>query len=277
MVSGPTYAMYARDPLQESKLLLFFLPPPKDGAPFQGVYGLFLIMQKNSDLLRRHLNLHENVVQPPPSRSEKACDSCHENKTKCDGGDGGDGQCSLCARRGVPCTYDRMVAQDGDGDSGQQDNDDQASEASSSQTHSLSTGPLSIPEGPVFPATSPAPTSLPPQFAEDVLAARNGLRSIVKAVAAFRSNKAVQQTEITEAGKRWLSKCLQTVFARFHERWPFVHACTFDEKTDHAIVVSSVMVAGSWFNDPDIVRKTTVDIHQFMVNQLMAIMVSGTR
>ncbi len=55
-----------------------------------------------SDLLRRHVTLHSRAPEPAP-RSQRACDACRVNKTKCSGGD----QCSLCAKRETRCTYGR--------------------------------------------------------------------------------------------------------------------------------------------------------------------------
>ncbi|KAH6693936.1 hypothetical protein F5X68DRAFT_228341 [Plectosphaerella plurivora] len=49
-----------------------------------------------TDILRRHVREHAS-----PNKRPKACDACHSNKTKCNGGE----QCSLCTRRGIPCTY----------------------------------------------------------------------------------------------------------------------------------------------------------------------------
>lgn len=51
-----------------------------------------------SDLLRRHVTVHDKGSE---LRRERACNACHANKTRCDGGE----QCSLCRRRKQTCVY----------------------------------------------------------------------------------------------------------------------------------------------------------------------------
>lgn len=57
----------------------------------------------HSDSLRRHEKTHtKNSVKPVPKVS-KACDRCNALKTRCDKGN----PCTICAKRGLQCTFDR--------------------------------------------------------------------------------------------------------------------------------------------------------------------------
>ncbi|KAE8388980.1 hypothetical protein BDV23DRAFT_157853 [Aspergillus alliaceus] len=53
-----------------------------------------------SDLLRRHIWNYHPGKQPLPSRTRKACSTCHIRKTRCNGGS----PCNACQRRGVTCS-----------------------------------------------------------------------------------------------------------------------------------------------------------------------------
>lgn len=53
-----------------------------------------------SDLLRRHIQNYHPQKQPLPSRTRKACNTCHIRKERCNGGS----PCNACQRRGVTCS-----------------------------------------------------------------------------------------------------------------------------------------------------------------------------
>ncbi|KAL4950114.1 C6 and C2H2 transcription factor [Aspergillus filifer] len=53
-----------------------------------------------SDLLRRHVQKYHPDKEPPAVRTQKACESCHARKERCDGGY----PCSRCHRRKVLCS-----------------------------------------------------------------------------------------------------------------------------------------------------------------------------
>lgn len=80
-------ALSAARPLLASKTSLFH---------YMILFSCSPVLTPIRDVLRRHVNEHSST-----SRRTKACDACHANKTKCDGGE----QCSLCRRRGTACHY----------------------------------------------------------------------------------------------------------------------------------------------------------------------------
>ncbi|KAL1642396.1 hypothetical protein SLS58_005470 [Diplodia intermedia] len=53
------------------------------------------------DILRRHLELHDEDIELTRSRTSKACDVCRSRKTRCDGNT----PCRTCAEKELACTY----------------------------------------------------------------------------------------------------------------------------------------------------------------------------
>ncbi|KAB2575367.1 Thioesterase superfamily [Lasiodiplodia theobromae] len=53
------------------------------------------------DILRRHLELHDEDIELTRSRTAKACDVCRSRKTRCDGNT----PCRTCSEKSLACTY----------------------------------------------------------------------------------------------------------------------------------------------------------------------------
>ncbi|OJD37921.1 c6 and c2h2 transcription factor [Diplodia corticola] len=56
------------------------------------------------DILRRHLELHDEDIELTRSRTSKACDVCRSRKTRCDGNT----PCRTCSEKGLACTYNGL-------------------------------------------------------------------------------------------------------------------------------------------------------------------------
>lgn len=149
--------------------------------------------------------------------------------------------------------------------------------ASSGSSSVRSTSGQQSPREANTPAVSPfeSPVS---QLADQQVQTRQGdtaaaslvLQVILNAVNSYQSSaKKPQVATTTEGYKEWLSSAIQIYFGRFHERWPLIQHPIFDERTDHTLVVASVVMIGSWFRSPDGPRKSIIDIHDAMVPILM--------
>ncbi|UNI18265.1 hypothetical protein JDV02_004543 [Purpureocillium takamizusanense] len=227
-----------------------------------------------SDLLRRHAAIHGNAAAVPDSRRGRACDTCHANKTRCDGGK----QCSLCAKRGVECTYGRREAispsQPPRTASGSHSPVDGAAGLTSASASTPATvSPPSATSDPVVPPS--AALSLgPPKVAQsngshhDGFTTRSALQAILRAAAAHCSVTAPAQLSppLTVPGS-WLTACTQSYLSTFHNRWPIVHAPSFDHETDSVLLVASVVMVNSWLHYDRGLKELTMQIHDVLVNK----------
>lgn len=225
-----------------------------------------------SDLLRRHAGIHGAAAAVPDSRRGRACDTCHANKTKCDGGP----QCSLCMKRGVTCTYGRR---DGSSPATQL----RGSPRSQGSPAELATG--SAPVSPPFTdpdlASSGAPVSLPAaelsgsaSSEHEGFTTKSALQSILRAVAS-RSGKAPDAaTQPSAVPKSWLVACVESYFGNFHDRWPILHAPSLDETTDSVALIASVVMINSWLHYDRGLREVIMEIHNHLVEQSFRQLVS---
>ncbi|RDA92457.1 hypothetical protein CP533_6437 [Ophiocordyceps camponoti-saundersi (nom. inval.)] len=191
-----------------------------------------------SDLLRRHAGIHGGAAAVPDSRRGKACDTCHANKTKCDGGL----QCSLCSKRGVACTYGRR---------------DTASDPVPSRfpatgsDESPAPRPDSPPEHPVVVALSSSATTWA------------ALRSVLAAVAT-RSCVASSPGAVPKA---WLAACVDSYLATIHQRWPLLHGPGVDGTTDDVALVASMVMMTAWLHCDRSFRQLLMEMHGLLVDQ----------
>ncbi|VUC35280.1 unnamed protein product [Clonostachys rosea] len=238
-----------------------------------------------SDLLKRHLLVHSSEPAPT-ARTSQACDACHESKTKCDGGE----QCSLCTKRAIQCTYSRLKppkrkANFDDGDltaidltNGIRDGDI----PQSNQQHGTS-GNSNIASGIAKDLPGPGASEINNDKAMLVdtsldnttrnEAAKTGLRFIHQLVSAASAGQDPPNQPQSSHHKTWISDCIETYFARFHERWQIVHPPVFDPTNDDIFVVSSVIVVGSLLRDDLCIRSSTIQVHQRLMAHLFRLFV----
>ncbi|KAI9155487.1 Transcription factor 1 [Paramyrothecium foliicola] len=235
-----------------------------------------------SDLLRRHVALHD-ASTVPEFRRGRACDACHSNKTKCDGG----AQCTLCTKRGISCTYNRGAASSASKTPSPTlqgvPTDVPALSSSSSATGDFSDGSIGgAPEVLSAPVIgSPDPTLLLSQAAtlENLMSEANreagirtataGLGIVLKQVMAHRSGQTSPRATSTPEVGAWLTTRIDACFGSFHDRWPLLHAPTFEPTGRSASLVATMAVIGSWLTDDKSTRNLAVEIHNNLVQQLL--------
>ncbi|XP_044716227.1 fungal specific transcription factor domain-containing protein [Hirsutella rhossiliensis] len=246
-----------------------------------------------SDLLRRHAGIHGGAAAVPDSRRGKACDTCHANKTKCDGGP----QCSLCAKRGVACTYGRRDAAAA-GATGSSPPTKRVRISPTGPDDVSGPGPVSA-SAPVSPPFTESSGTTPSLAAISIFA---GLPPCASPAASTTSSSAGQQQQQqqhnnnsatwaalqsihravvsrSDAGpngpppspspvpKLWLSACVDSYFSTVHQRWPVLHGPGTDETTDEVAIVASIVMMTSWLHCDRSFKPLLMEIHNVLVEQ----------
>ncbi|KAL3962540.1 hypothetical protein ACCO45_004063 [Purpureocillium lilacinum] len=227
-----------------------------------------------SDLLRRHAAIHGSAAAVPDSRRGRACDTCHANKTRCDGGK----QCSLCAKRGVDCTYGRretasVSTQPSRTGSGSRSPVDRAGLTSASASTSATVSPPSTASDPVAPPSGPFSLAAPEAAHgngshHEGFTTRSALQAILRAAAARCSVTApTQLPSPLTVPESWLTACTESYLSTFHNRWPIVHGPSFDQATDPVLLVASIVMINSWLHYDRGLKELTMRIHDLLVEQ----------
>ncbi|GJN84041.1 hypothetical protein PLIIFM63780_007594 [Purpureocillium lilacinum] len=227
-----------------------------------------------SDLLRRHAAIHGSAAAVPDSRRGRACDTCHANKTRCDGGK----QCSLCAKRGVDCTYGRretasVSTQPSRTGSGSRSPVDRVGLTSASASTSATVSPPSTASDPVAPPSGPFSLAAPEAAHgngshHEGFTTRSALQAILRAAAARCSVTApTQLPSPLTVPESWLTACTESYLSTFHNRWPIVHGPSFDQATDPVLLVASIVMINSWLHYDRGLKELTMRIHDLLVEQ----------
>ncbi|RSL81145.1 hypothetical protein CEP51_006051 [Fusarium floridanum] len=205
------------------------------------------------DLLRRHLTRHDMPAAPDPRRG-RACDACHANKTKCDGGI----QCTLCAKRGISCTYKLVSKGSSDGKTSRKN-----TSPSNSPTSDTPVREIGFREA-FASAAANMRTTLQSSPKEDEVTA--GLKRITAELVS-RETSIDGTTRMSTADKDWMEANSKVFFERFHDTWPILHAPSFFPM-DHALVVSvSVVMISSWLKNPDGMDEPVLRLHEVLMER----------
>lgn len=232
------------------------------------------------DLLRRHSNLHE----ANHTRVVVSCDACRANKTKCSGGT----QCSLCARRGITCTFRN----------GRQ-RSKIASTSDVSRALDVSVGDddnvlgLLLPSTGLIPGSSLAKSALhhegetlpsadfiqsltivpsKPGTMSELRLSSQGMEAIYDLLIAESSSLENAIPEADELHGQ-VANYLETFFECIHLRWPILNAPTFhmDVRTVPLNLAASVCVIGAWFRSS--ARQTdkfyALKVHEVLLRRLL--------
>ncbi|KAI8656524.1 Zn(2)-C6 fungal-type domain-containing protein [Fusarium sp. Ph1] len=206
-----------------------------------------------NDLLRRHLTRHDMPAAPDPRRG-RACDACHANKTKCDGGI----QCTLCAKRGISCTYKLVSKSSSDGKTSKSN-----ASPSNSPTSPSPAAAIGFREAFASAAANMRTTLLSSPKEDEVTA---GLKRIAGELAS-REISIDGSTRMSSADKDWMEASSKEFFERFHDSWPILHAPSFFPM-DHALVVSvSVVMISSWLKNPDGMAEAVLRLHEVLMER----------
>lgn len=168
-------------------------------------------------------------------------------------------------KRGLACTYDRNATRDGESD------------RSDPRTDSLSPSGLGASASSI--ARSANQSSILQtccmNMDNNACCARACLASILKAVSLPSiEGLACSNPPAPENLRAWISQSVEQYFGPCHERWQLVHAPVFDERTDDAFVVGSVILIGSWHRDREGLGDFIIDIHSRLVYCLLTNIVS---
>ncbi|RTE75861.1 hypothetical protein BHE90_009662 [Fusarium euwallaceae] len=205
------------------------------------------------DLLRRHLTRHDMPAAPDPRRG-RACDACHANKTKCDGGI----QCTLCAKRGISCTYKLVSKGSSDGKTSRKN-----TSPSNSPTSDTPVREIGFREA-FASAAANMRTTLQSSPKEDEVTA--GLKRITAELVS-RETSIDGTTRMSTPDKDWMEANSKVFFERFHDTWPILHAPSFFPM-DHALVVSvSVVMISSWLKNPDGMDEPVLRLHEVLMER----------
>lgn len=197
----------------------------------------------------------------PDPRRGRACDACHANKTKCDGGI----QCTLCAKRGISCTYKLVSKSGSDGKRSKS-----TASRSNSSTSPTPTSSLGFRDAFASAAASLA-ASLRQRPKEDKVTA--GLKRIANELSS-RETPIDGSHRMSSSDKDWMEASSEEFFERFHETWPILHGPSF-YPMDHALVVSaSVVMISSWLKNPDGMAETALRLHEVLMERFFEWIVS---
>ncbi|KAF4976006.1 hypothetical protein FZEAL_7262 [Fusarium zealandicum] len=193
-------------------------------------------------------------VVPDPRRG-RACDACHANKTKCNGGT----KCALCVKRGINCTY-KLVGKN-ETDSNGSRNNAAASDSSDS------------------PSPVPRDVELQDSVAAAAVAANGGRQRLSLAEAAWLGLRRISQRlscreisiendgQLLEGDKGWMEPATDEYLGRFHDTWPILHGPTITSMHQPTILTISVIMIGSWLKNPDDLREPVLRIHEILVDR----------
>ncbi|KAL2214532.1 hypothetical protein CC79DRAFT_1392378 [Sarocladium strictum] len=199
-----------------------------------------------NDLLRRHVTLHGDKGAPAPRRA-KACNACHESKVKCDGGE----QCSLCAKRGIICSYDRE---------GQQ--------ATSDSMQGVEQGK----------ATSSTSASSITSRADNAEEADRGLNLVIGLLQ--NGLKVPTRAGLPEellVVEDWWQRCSDRYRLGFHNEWPVLHYPTIQDFPRSSLwFEASIIMVATWASSGPgtTFRDRALDIHDRLMNAMIGEMMS---
>jgi len=216
---------------------------------------------------------------------------CRNNKTKCSGGT----QCSLCARRGIKCSF-RSGSQrsnniptsdvptsenDPTGESYNYDLNELLLLPDSTSENLLAENSLPTKEGePHLPdpelllnlkivPSRPVPTNALPSLAP-------GIDAIHELLSAEQTSLEATIQE-SDQWHGWLNKCLDAYLKKFHVRWPLFNAPTFDLMTAPLHLTASVCVIGVWLqvSAASTERFWALRVHEVLQHRLLNILVGA--
>ncbi|KPM42731.1 hypothetical protein AK830_g3797 [Neonectria ditissima] len=213
-----------------------------------------------NDLLRRHLTRHD-LTSTPDSRRGRACDACHANKTKCDGGT----QCSLCSKRGISCTF-KLASSNGraSGSPTGAKNDEQSttdpallSGISTTDEDARQDSPAAVPVGGLGLDSQHNPSDHP---------AVVGLARLTK-ILASRVTTLKEDFQITSKDREWFEASSDEYLGRFHEGWPVIHAPTFYTESLPIGLTTTVVMIGAWLKDPEATNDIVLETHRVLMDR----------
>ncbi|KAJ4267547.1 hypothetical protein NW762_003654 [Fusarium torreyae] len=204
-----------------------------------------------NDLLRRHLTRHDMPSAPDPRRG-RACDACHANKTKCDGGT----KCTLCIKRGINCTYNHASKSSSGSKSPSDDAPDSRSVPHSSAQNRQQQEAIA--------ATANVTLGTPQLSPNDEV--RAGLKRIANHL---RSGEIPigEDLPIPPLDQNWIESNSKEYFGRFHNTWPIFHAPSYFPLDASFVVTVSVAMISCWLKSPDEFGEAVMQVHEAFMDK----------
>ncbi|KAF5576041.1 transcriptional activator CMR1 [Fusarium pseudoanthophilum] len=180
----------------------------------------------------------------PDPRRGRACDACHANKTKCDGGS----KCTLCVKRGINCTYKHAS---------------KSSSGSKSPSEDITADPRTVANGFTSPALIQNLTPGTPQISpNDEIKA--GFKRIANHV---RSGEIPigEDTPVPALDKNWIEGNSKEYFGRFHDTWPILHGPSYVTMDTSLLVSVSIAMISCWLRSPDEFEDVVLQLHESLM------------
>lgn len=232
-----SFVPFVNDPLQESQFLLCVLL-------------LNTMLTVSSDLLRRHLARHDMPTAPDPRRG-RACDTCHANKTKCDGGK----KCTLCLKRGINCTYKHASKSS----SGSKSPTDNAPEPRAKRPTPNSTGSQDA-----VPSITLNVTPGPPQISP-IDEVKAGFKRIANHIQSGEIPIG-EDTPVPPLDQKWLERNSKDYFGRFHDTWPLLHGPSYKGNENSLLLTTTVAMISCWLKSSDEFGEVVLQLHEAFMN-----------
>ncbi|EKG19214.1 Thioesterase superfamily [Macrophomina phaseolina MS6] len=196
------------------------------------------------DILRRHLELHDEDVELTRSRTAKACDVCRSRKSRCDG----NAPCRTCSDKRLSCTY------------GQSAPKSQPSSESSPSAAVENTEDVPTPRA-LLPQPDPTPAAI-----ADLSFAIDGL--LMDASMLIPANFALD-------GHAWANfphldavrRHLDAYWTLFHPKWLFLHKASFRPEQEPPFLLLSMVMTSLWVGGDDASRVVALDLHRRLMDK----------
>lgn len=236
---------------------------------------------RHSDLLRRHLTLHDGPAHSD-SKRVRACDACHASKIRCDGGT----RCSLCTKRGIDCAFTRGPGSHGASNLQRRSVSSLPSASKSNSpdlpTPSIQTSDLEdTPKPDISQVMATSYTNIGDPMTQgtqhpDPAIATAGLKLILNVISNPLSSEALSrnQLQLPSEVEKWSSECIKAYMRHFHDRWPILHIPSFEREVVSIGLRSTVIMIGSWVQNEAAGNSLVFEIHSNLVKTLLADLVS---
>ncbi|KAL4991869.1 hypothetical protein BDW68DRAFT_198117 [Aspergillus falconensis] len=206
-----------------------------------------------TDSLRRHRQLHrrEEEHEGSGSRAVKACDRCHEGKTRCDGVQ----PCSVCVRRGVRCTFDRVKKVGAGtglrtGGSGQDRPQTPHGVCDTARTldSQIHLGGSDARQTPISGS----------EIQELLLQHESNLREkgLLGTPAAGSPEQRSQSKDLD------IDQYVDVYFSHFHYQWPLIHRAAFGRSNEPPILLLAIVMIGLWITGDTAARERAEKMHE---------------
>lgn len=201
------------------------------------------------DILRRHLELHDEDIELTRSRTAKACDVCRSRKSRCDG----NVPCRTCSEKGLSCNYTH----------GRPRNALQ----SQSESERSTPQPFENTEDLPTPRALAQPEPLQSDPITDLSFATEGM---------LLDASMLIPTDFSLDGHAWanfpnlgdIRRHIEGYWALFHPKWLFLHKASFRPEQEPPFLLLSMVMTSLWLSGDDASRIVAMDLNRRLMVML---------